>query len=354
MISLKKYLETDSLLSSVPDNSAALPTLPAIIAAYRSALLEMGTCSLDVCPALGLQLKQKLGQVEESLCPEMTGEAIKEAERSVQLQLQEWGRATASHYRQKTGEVKEMLLAMARTADAVGARDQRCASQISEVTASLASIVNLEDLTEIRASIQNSAAELKTSVERMTADGKAAIEELQAEISTYQAKLELAEELALGDTLTGLRNRLAVECQIKKAMAASKPFCVAMLDLDGFKKVNDEHGHLVGDELLKMFGAELKSSCRATDVIGRWGGDEFIILLACGLPEAGAHMERLKEWVCGNYTVKGKYYPMNLKVRASVGLAEHQAGETANQVIGRADAAMYANKSKPRPEAQQP
>jgi PleD family two-component response regulator len=56
-------------------------------------------------------------------------------------------------------------------------------------------------------------------------------------------------------------------------------------------------------------------------------------------------MERLKEWVCGNYMVNGKYYPMNLKVRVSIGLSEHRPGESLAELIARADAAMYANKA---------
>ncbi len=63
---------------------------------------------------------------------------------------------------------------------------------------------------------------------------------------------------------------------------AEAPFCVAIIDIDEFKRVNDEHGHLVGDELLKQFAAEMRSVCRSTDTIGRWGGDEFILLLHCG------------------------------------------------------------------------
>ena len=57
------------------------------------------------------------------------------------------------------------------------------------------------------------------------------------------------------------------------------PFCIAIIDIDKFKRVNDEHGHLAGDELLKKFAAKMRSVCRDTDTIGRWGGDEFILLL---------------------------------------------------------------------------
>ena len=73
--------------------------------------------------------------------------------------------------------MKELLLVMARTAESASARDQRCAGQMSEVTEGLKAIASLEDLTEIRASIEKSATELKTSIDRMTAEGKAVLDE---------------------------------------------------------------------------------------------------------------------------------------------------------------------------------
>ncbi len=102
----------------------------------------------------------------------VTREVVEGAERSVQEQLQDWGQRTARHYLEKTGEVKELLLVLARTAESVGERDQRCAQQLNEVTARLNQIARLDDLTMIRASIVKSASELKCSIDRMAAEGK--------------------------------------------------------------------------------------------------------------------------------------------------------------------------------------
>jgi diguanylate cyclase (GGDEF)-like protein len=272
-------------------------------------------------------------------------------DKQVQEQVQNWGRRTARHYQQKSDEVKDLLLVMARTAESVGTRDQRCAGQIHEVTARLTAIASLDDITQIRASIEKSAAELKTSIDRMTEEGKAAIDRLQEQVSTYRIKLEEAEEIASRDALTGLRSRLCVERVIERHIAADPPFCVAIADIDGFKKVNDEYGHLTGDELLKQFATELIAACRSSDVIGRWGGDEFIIVLDCCLSEASAQTDRLSKWVCGNYTVQGKSGPQKLRVDASIGLAEFLPAETMKDLLARADAAMYQNKAAARTHA---
>jgi len=351
MISLKKYLdsaESGPIARSVPEETGILHVA---IAAYGSALTEMGTCSVEACPALGDELKRGLDDVEAGLAVGMKNEDLESARRNVRNQLQTWGKRTARHYQQKTGEVKELLLVMARTAESVGARDQLCAGQMNEVTARLTSIASLDDLTEIRTSIKRSAAELKTSIDRMTAEGKAAIDQLRAEVSSYQSKLEQAEEIASRDTLTGLRSRLCVESQIGSRITTGTPFCVAIVDIDAFKKVNDDHGHLTGDELLKQFADELRSACRSKDVIGRWGGDEFIILFDSTLAETSAQTDRLSKWVCGNYTVKSGSGMAKLRVDASIGLAEHAPKETMNELLARADAAMYRNKGETRAHA---
>jgi diguanylate cyclase (GGDEF)-like protein len=346
MISLKKYLDLESAGKTMECLPDAVDSRSAAMGAYRSALLEMGNCSLDACPALGAALKQSLGHLGEMLSADMSSSAVGVTEKQVQEQLRDWGVRTARHYRQKTAEVKGLLIVMARTAESVGERDQRCAGQISEVTARLEAIASLDDLTEIRASVEKSAAELKTSVQRMAAEGMAAVEQLRAAVSSYQAKLEEAEELASRDGLTGLRGRLWVESQIERRIGEGVPLCVAIIDIDEFKAVNDEYGHLTGDELLKQFAAELLSACRSTDRIGRWGGDEFIILLECGMHEARAQIDRLGTWICGDYKVQGKSSPRKLRVEASIGLAERLPDEPMKELLDRADADMYQQKSE--------
>ncbi len=348
MISLKKYLDLQQVGQAVDGEPEEKDLLCMAMDAYGSALLEMGNCSLDACPGLGDDLKRNLRNLKTSLSPGMSCEALEVTSTGVQERLRLWGWDTAKHYQQKACEVKELLLVMASTAESVSARDQRCASQMSAVTEGLKAIASLENLTEIRVSIEKSATELKTSIDRMTAEGKEALERLREQVTSYQSKLEEAEEIASRDALTGLSSRLYVEGQIEKRIGSCSTFCVALIDIDGFKKVNDSYGHPTGDELLKQFGVELRSACRATDVIGRWGGDEFILLYDCCLVAAEAQTERLRKWICGNYEVKGKSGALKLRVDASIGVAAHAAGEEMKELVARADAAMYEQKAASR------
>jgi len=348
MISIKKYLDSDHLNLAPGPEAEENEVVRAALSAYGSALVEMGNCSLDACPGIGSGLKDHLAGVKSGLAAGVGAHALSASEAAVREELSAWGRQSAKHYQGKAREVKELLLMMARTAESLGVRDKRCAGQIESVTTRLKEIVSLDDLTQIRASIEMSAVELKTSIDRMTQEGKAAIEELRSEVSVYQTKLEEAEKIAFRDALTGLRSRLCIETLIEDRIAAGTGFSVAIADLNGFKAVNDQHGHVAGDELLKQFAAELRSACRSTDAIGRWGGDEFMIVFDGELKDAEQQIERVRRWVCGNYELRLTSGVVKLRVEASIGLAEHRRGELLNDLVSRADERMYAEKSATR------
>jgi diguanylate cyclase (GGDEF)-like protein len=351
MISLKKYLDAPQADLPASDEEHEDDLTSVTIAAYRSALSEMGNCGMEACPTHGAELRHGLVRLDADLSVPVSCEIIQSTANKVREQLHDWSKRTACHCRKQAGEVKGLLIVLARTAESVGERDQRCAGQMNDVTARLEKIATLDDLAQIRVSIEKSAAELKTSIDRMTAEGKAAIEELRAEVTTYQAKLEEAEQIASRDGLTGLGSRLWVEGQIERRIESGVPLCVAIIDINGFKPINDEHGHLAGDEVLKQFAAELQSVCRSTDLIGRWGGDEFIILLDCDMGKAKAKIDRLREWACGSYKIQGRKGSIKLRVDAAIGLAEHLRDESMKGLLARADAEMYRDKAAFRARA---
>lgn len=349
MISLKKYLDLnpDQPYVSEPDPGKLLI---ATLESYRSALLAMGKSGARACPALGSDLQQGLAGLEQRLSRNITPSLMKGTGKNVEEQLEHWGGRTAEYFKVIASEVKELLLVLARTAESIGERDQGYAKQFSEFTTRLRTIADLEDLAQVRTSLVQRATELKSCVDQMAQDSKKSVAQLRAEVSTYETKLKTAEQLALRDELTGLANRRNVDERIGWRIAKQQLFCVVMLDLNRFKQVNDTYGHLEGDNLLKQFSQELRSNTRPTDIVGRWGGDEFIIVLDCDLTGARSQIERMQKWVFGDYTIQLGTGTKKIKISvdASIGLAQWQPGETAQQVIERADAAMYKEKELSR------
>jgi diguanylate cyclase (GGDEF)-like protein len=348
VISIKKYLELDASELNQYRTPSPEELAASTLDAYRAALGAMGNSGLRACPALGPGLQRSLMLLAGSLAKTVTPPLIKETEGHVERQLHEWGEQTADYFQQRAADVKEILMVLAHAAESVAERDQHYAAQFGEFTKRLQALAKLEDLPQIRAAIVRGAKELKTCVEKMEQDGRESVAALRTQVSTYQTKLEDAEQRASHDALTGLDNRQGVEIKLQRRIEARRPFCVVMLDLNGFKQVNDTYGHEAGDDLLKQFSTELRSASRATDVIGRWGGDEFVVVLDGKLEEAQAHVERMQKWIFGSYTLHLGPEGPKVGLNAAIGLVEWQPRETIKALLARADALMYKQKSDVR------
>jgi len=347
VISLKKYL--DMRFEALPVVTAPGNELfDLALESYRSALKDMGRSGYAACPAFGANLLESLAELEERLTGNLSMAALESTRLSVSAQLSQFGEETAEHLKGKAQEVKDLLMMLARTAESLGERDQRYTRKLNAFTSHLRTVADLDDLTQMRSSLIKTAHEMKACVDQMKQDSQQAVAQLESKLSNYENKLKETEELALRDPLTGLPNRLHLERRMEFRGENRRPFRVAFLDLNSFKAVNDEYGHPAGDSLLKQFAEELRSNVRPGDVVGRWGGDEFVILLECDLSTATALMERIRKWVFGDYTIvlDGTQKSARVRVSAAVGLAEWRPGKTLLQVIQRADRAMYEEKPR--------
>ncbi len=185
------------------------------------------------------------------------------------------------------------------------------------------------------------------------------ISALAAQLSNMRAKLQAQKEelsqavqriqiLATRDELTGLYNRrhmMDVLNQHQKRLSRSghHRFCLAILDIDHFKRINDSHGHGVGDEVLRGFAQVAESVLRDTDVLARWGGEEFLVLLNdTQATQANVGLERLRELLDKTTLVPGL---PELKPTFSAGLTAYELSEPLHTCIERADQALYRAKT---------
>lgn len=158
------------------------------------------------------------------------------------------------------------------------------------------------------------------------------------------------ESLAFRDSLTNLPNRRYLELKVTQALQdfrqLSRMYGLLVLDLDHFKKINDAHGHGVGDAVLKMVADTLAPGLRAGDLVGRWGGEEFVVLL----PEVKATVlgdmaERCRLMIAQSSVANG---PTQVSTTASIGATFLNDNDSMESVIQRADALMYESKRSGR------
>lgn len=165
------------------------------------------------------------------------------------------------------------------------------------------------------------------------------------------------EQAALSDPLTGFRNRRWLDQTlpriVQRHLHAAEPLCIAMMDIDHFKRVNDNFGHAAGDEVLLQVGRLVRGNLRPTDFAARVGGEEFALILPHALlPGAISAVERLRKQIAGTaFDHDGCRLP---QVTVSLGLVALEPGVDPEQLLARADVALYAAKQSGRNRTEWP
>jgi diguanylate cyclase len=188
----------------------------------------------------------------------------------------------------------------------------------------------------------------------------ATTEKLQAElaassqeIDNLKADLEIARVDARSDALTGLSNRKAccdyLEAQIKRAYGESRPLSLIFIDIDHFKKFNDNFGHRMGDEVLRLVSASLERFFHGRGFVSRWGGEEFVVVMPDHQAEEAARVAEQFRQHIGTRAIKARNSGREIgRVTLSLGVAGLTPQDDAQGVIDRADRALYEAKADGR------
>ena len=176
------------------------------------------------------------------------------------------------------------------------------------------------------------------------------IAQMEQQAQGYREHLEEQRQKALIDPLTGLPNRAAwgerLQYEVEQWQIHGNPLLIAMLDLDHFKRINDGYGHLAGDKVLKIIAAQLRRHLRPVDFIARFGGEEFVLLMAdTPLPTGLQLVDKLRTAIeACPFHFKGEPVTITL----SIGVSAFRAGDRSDQVLKRADEALYRAKHRGR------
>ncbi len=254
-----------------------------------------------------------------------------------------FGSKAVSSAEESADSAKEALRRIQRIAESMASDLHSHQSVVSAADSKLKGIDLEEDGIEALVDIVADLMENNARIQHQLSEAETKLDQLAREMISHQ-------EEARTDALTGCANRRAFDEELAELHLAyhdrGVPFTLVMLDIDHFKRVNDEHGHGVGDEVLRMMGRVLRNHVRGADIVSRYGGEEFAILMpGVTVRQACFAAESLRTVVASQVVS----FPNGaLKVTASFGVAATLEGDSAEDVKRRSDDALYSAKNAGR------
>src|SRR5579884_6788 len=253
---------------------------------------------------------------------------------------------TLSRHRQTEDDVRDILDLISSAVEMAGAQANQQHATLRQFAEDFHAVSRIRDMGELRRSLLGRVAELRRAVENMWRASQSSVSEVQKQLEEFQTRLEAAEKLAATDPLTGLLNRREAEGRLARKIAQNETFCVALLDVNDFKQINDRNGHSAGDQALRILGKKLLKKSGRSDTVCRWGGDEFVVLIDGALASAEERLKSMLAEVNGSYTVYLMREPVELTLSVATGIAEYQPGEQPDELFRRADESMYVRKNE--------
>ena len=246
-------------------------------------------------------------------------------------------------------EMRQMLREVGASLMNAGQDAERFGGRLSGTMQQLERSQSLDDLRDAVRTLSDEAREMRESTHAL----KAHFDAKTREIQTLQQELDQARRRALTDTLTGLANREALYDALERAMGdgadLGQPLCLLLADIDHFKRVNDTHGHLVGDRVIRFVAQTLKRMTKGKDTAARFGGEEFAVVLP-DTPTNGAVAlaENIRKAVAEARLVRSDTREPLGQITISIGVGCFRPGEERDGLIERADQALYAAKQAGR------
>jgi diguanylate cyclase (GGDEF)-like protein len=303
--------------------SSPQPQSETALECYLASILDIAETVASLCGDIGSSCHDQLLRLRSRVAFHPSVQTLEESRDALHAELLDFSGKARQYNNVLAEDVAKALGLLAQSESAVAVRNEKYIERLARFVEQMEQVARSGD----RALAAGQAVELRGFVESMEQDGRDANAELRAKLAEFQDKLREVEFLASIDALTGIRE-----------------FCILLFDLNTFQRVNHDHGHLCGDEILKQLGSRLSSHVRPRDFVCRWGGDEFVVIIECQLPIAQSRAEEIAILLGGIYKVALEGKEINVNVGVSVGVVERMPGQTAEQIFHRADEAMYAQK----------
>ena len=312
---------------------------------YLDTLIGVGEHAPDLTPELTWGFQTAIRNLHRTIIEKRSIEALESGRGKLFEILEEYRAKFRTYQSQQDGHLRSMVGSLATVTQALSSRNDSDSQRWQSFTAQLQETARMTDLGQIQRELELRVENLRETSQAIWEENRSSVSCLEGQLNELQTRLAEAETRAKTDALTGLLNRGAGETMLREGLDKGAITSILMIDLNGFKQINDRWGHDCGDQVLKMFSRNLQQLLMNEASICRWGGDEFLAMRQASGPGA-PKAETLEKSLRTEYKIMFQGRQIRVEVSASVGAAEAGPGKTILDLVALADANMYKHKNR--------
>ena len=315
--------------------------------AVRALLIFIKDFSLDLKEIDSEEFKKKIDGLADKFISEEKTKKLQSTFEKDKKNIIKYIKKQKEYLKDREDEFKEIIDLLTKAMTVVDHDNQVYNEKIYKQSEKLEKITLLDDIKKIKNELIIEVENIRRTVREKELRDSEKLKKLSKKVNTLNIELEKAKEESVKDGLTGVYNRKAFDRYIRNLVerntVTKAPFSLLLLDIDDFKKINDNYGHPTGDRVLLAMAHKCRGFIRSDDYLARYGGEEFVVVLPGASLRNAVKKGKLicKETAKERYALKGTREGNIISITVSIGASAFRKGDTMATVIERADKALY-------------
>ena len=338
-----------SLRKEMRDSENAEARAKALGKAFQGLLSAVPKTALPANSELALHAKEKLDEVADTLKGEPRVPEIDAAGEAAVKQVDEICKSNKVAIEERDAALKETVETVAWAISSFKSHGERHKTNLTRLADGFETLSKVEEVGELRRRLRESVASLRETVDQMRQESEESVRRLETQVSAFQERVELARKETSLDRLTGLGSRRDAEKHLQRAVKREGIACIVLFDIEGFKLINQAHGTMFGDKLLRAVTHALRERFPGDGALFRWGADEFLAI-AEGSLKARLDQARgiCESFAMSSYVTADSGTKQKVSANLAFGAAQALRGETADDWYRRARESLEQNRGGAR------